>query len=110
MTTTETLPESSGPGSVVLDIGGEVGAAAVYVPASLAGLEIEIRRDDEAWAGQHVAVRERVLPDRVVWAALFPSLRQGSYEIRVRGGDPDGPTDTFDVAGGRVAARHWQID
>jgi hypothetical protein len=109
MTSTETLPEPSRSGSVVLDIGGEVGAAAVYVPASLAGLEIEIRRDDESWAGRHVAVRERVLPDRAVWAALFPSLVEGSYEIRVRGGDPGGPTDSFDVWGGQVTARHWLL-
>jgi hypothetical protein len=110
MTTMETLPEPSGSGSVVLDIGGEVGAAAVYVPASLDGLEIEIRRDDESWAGRHVAVRERVLPDRVVWAALFPSLVEGRYEFRVRDGEPDGPTDFFDVSGGRVTTQHWLID
>jgi hypothetical protein len=95
---------------VVLDIGGEVGAAAVYVPASLAGFEIEIRRTGESWAGRHVAVRDRLLPGRVVWAALFPSLVEGSYEIRVRGADPDGPTDRFEVVGGRVTSRHWLSD
>jgi hypothetical protein len=110
MTTMETLPEPSGPGSVVLDIGGEVGAAAVYVPASLAGFEIEIRRDDEEWAGRHVAVRERVLPAGSVWAALFPSLVEGIYQIRVRGGDPAGPTATLAVTGGRVTTRHWLDD
>jgi hypothetical protein len=110
MTTMETLPEPSGPGSVVLDIGGEVGAAAVYVPASLAGFEIEIRRDDEEWAGRHVAVRERVLPAGSVWAALFPSLIEGIYQIRVRGGDPAGPTATLAVTGGRVTTRRWLDD
>jgi hypothetical protein len=103
----ETLPEPSGVGSVVLEIGGEVGAAAIYVPASLAGDEIEIRPIDEPWRGTHVAVRERVLPDRTVWAALFPALREGSYEIRVREGDPTGPTGSVAVTGGQVTVQHW---
>lgn len=103
----ETLPERSGVGSVVLDIGGEVGAAAIYVPASLAGLEIEIRGIDEPWRGTHVAVRERTLPDRTVWAALFPSLPEGSYEIRVRERGASGPTAPVKIVGGRVTAQHW---
>lgn len=103
----ETLPEASGVGTVVLDIGGEVGAAAIYVPASLAGDEIEIRGVDEPWRGKHVAVRERVLPDRTVWAALFPALNQGRYEIRVKEGDPAGPTGSVDVSGGHVTVQHW---
>ena len=108
-TTIETLPEPSGPGSVVLDIGGDVGAAAVFVPSSLAGVEIEIRRDGDPWEGRHVAVRERRLPDVTAWAALFPSLVSGGYEIRVRHGDPDGPTSRFTVAGGRVASVYWAV-
>jgi hypothetical protein len=106
----ETLPEPSGPGTVVLDIGGQIGAAAVYVPDSLADVEIEIRGTDEPWTGTHVAVRERLLPDGPVWAALFPSLTEGDYEIRVRGGDPAGPTGTVSVSGGRVASMGWACD
>lgn len=105
--TAETLPEASGIGSVVLDIGGEVGAAAIYVPASLAGEEIEIRAVGESWRGTHVAVRERVLPDRTVWAALFPALTEGGYEIRVKDGDPAGSTGTVAVTGGQVTVQHW---
>jgi hypothetical protein len=103
----ETLPEASGVGSVVLDIGGEVGAAAIFVPAELAGDEIEIRRLDEPWRGTHVAVRERQLPAGAVWAALFPALTAGRYEIRIKQGDPNGPTGSFDVTGGRVSNEHW---
>jgi hypothetical protein len=106
-TAVETLPEPSRAGSVVLDIGGEVGAAAIYVPASLAGVEIEIRGVEEPWCGTHVAVRERLLPDRTVWAALFPALREGSYEIRVKDGDPLGPIGSVAVSGGRVTVQHW---
>lgn len=103
----ETLPEASGVGSVVLDIGGTVGAAAIYVPAALAGTEIEIRGVDEPWRGTHVAVRERALADRAVWAAVFPALQAGRYEIRVRRADPTGPTTSVVVSGGRVTVRHW---
>jgi hypothetical protein len=104
----EHLPEPSGSGSVVLDIGGTVGAAAVYVPESLDGREIEIRAVGSPWAGQHVAVRERTLADGSVWAALFPSLPEGAYEIRVRHGAAGEPTTLVDVAGARVATVHWQ--
>jgi hypothetical protein len=103
----ESMPEPSAAGSVVLDIGGDVGAALVYLPGSLAGREIEIREVSEPWQGQHVAVRERLLPDATVWAAVFPSLRAGGYEIRVRGGDPAGPTTRLSVSGGGVTALHW---
>jgi hypothetical protein len=97
----ETLPESSGPGSVVLEIGGSVGAVAVNVDPSLAGQEIEIREVGRPWAGRHVAVLRRDLPDGPTWAALFPSLIEGSYEIRVIG-TADGPTATVEVVGARV--------
>jgi hypothetical protein len=93
-------------GSVVLDIGGECGAAIVHAPPSLDGLEIEIRRRGTAWDGKHVAVRPRRIPDGVVYAALFPELIQGDYEVRVRGGGPDGPATPVAVHGGRVSQAH----
>ena len=99
----EQLPGPSGPGSVVLDIGGDVGAAIVYAPASLAGGEVEIRRRGAPWDGTHVAVRPRHLPAGVTYAALFGPLAQGSYEVRVRDAETDGPLAAFDVAGGRVS-------
>jgi hypothetical protein len=63
---TETLPDPSGPGSVLVDIGGDVGAAVVTTPPSLDGEEIEIRPDPGEWTGRHVAVRPRPLPDRTI--------------------------------------------
>jgi hypothetical protein len=93
-------------GSVVLDIGGDRGAAIVHTPPRLDGLEIEIRRRGTAWDGTHVAVRPRRIPDGVVYAALFPELRQGDYEVRVRGSVPDGTAATVSVQGGRVSQAH----
>ena len=50
----------SGPsekGSVLIDIGNDVGAVVVTTPSSLIGSEIEIRRCGTSWDGTHVAVR-----------------------------------------------------
>jgi hypothetical protein len=99
----EVLPDASGPGTVVLDIGGDIGAAAVEVPPSLEHHEIEIRRSGTEWSGEHVAVRERPLGTGTIWAALFPSLRTGSYQIRIKG-DSASDLGGFDVTGGRVTA------
>jgi hypothetical protein len=90
-------------GSVVLDIGGDVGAAIVQTSAALVGSEIEIRPCGAAWDGTHVAVRPRHIPDGEMYAALFPALRHGTYEIRRRG-DTEGPVASLNVEGGRVAA------
>ena len=93
-------------GSVVLDIGGDRGAAIVQTPPSFEGLEIEIRRSGAAWDGTHVAVRPRRVPAGVVYAALFPELRQGDYEVRLRGGVPDGTATSVSIQGGRVSQAH----
>lgn len=95
------LTGTSEVGSVVLDIGGDLGAAIVYTPANLVGLEIEIRREGTAWDGTHVAVRARSVPGGEVHAALFPGLQQGRYEVRVRG-DDEGLIAAIDVEGARV--------
>jgi hypothetical protein len=100
---TRHLTEPSERGSVVVDIGGDVGAAIVSTPASLVGSEIEIRRCDAAWDGTHVAVRERHVSGGVQHAALFPCLEHGNYEVRLRG-DAAGPVSTLTVEGGRVSA------
>jgi hypothetical protein len=100
--TGEQLPEPSQPGSVVLDIGGDVGAAIVAAPAALTGAEIEIRQHGAPWDGTHVAVRARHLPSGVTHAALFARLTPGGYQVRVRGGSREGPVTTFEVEGGRV--------
>lgn len=96
----------SGPseeGSVVVDIGGDVGAAIVSTPATLVGSEIEIRRCDAAWDGTHVAVRERQVSGGVLHAALFSGLQFGRYEVRLKG-DAASPVATLTVEGGRVSA------
>lgn len=89
-------PGTAGP--AVLELGREVGAAVVYATAALDRAEIEIRAGGGDWDGTHTAVRRRPGAP-AVYAALFFGLRQGSYEIRVRG---TGPAQTIQITGGRV--------
>ena len=90
-------------GSVVVDIGGDVGAAIVSTPPSLVGSEIEIRRLGTPWDGTHVSVRDRHVSGGVQHAAFFPGLGSGTYEVRLRGDDA-GAMAAFTVEGGRVSA------
>jgi hypothetical protein len=101
----EALPGPSAAASVLTDIGGTVGAAVLYVPESLAGLEIEIRSAGGAWDGTHTAVRERHVGASVIWAAFFGSLAAGRYELRVRA-DRRRVLD-LEVCGGHVAEVSW---
>ena len=87
------------------DVGGEVGAAVLYVPEALAGLEIEIRPVGLPWDGTHTAVRRRDLGDSVLWAAFFGSLAAGRYELRVR--ENDERSLELEVRGGHVAEASW---
>ena len=101
----DTVSGPSGAGSVLADIGGDVGAAILHVPPSFAGREIEIRAAGTAWDGTHTGVRERHVQGSVFWAAFFGSLRAGRYELRLRG---DGSrTVAIEVVGGRVTEARW---
>jgi hypothetical protein len=103
----EQLPPPSQSGSVVLDLGGQIGAAVVYTPLDLLGSEIEIRPAGGQWTGAHTAVRERHAPDGVVAAALFEKLPAGTYELRLRPPIDDAPAARIEVTGGRVAQTRW---
>jgi hypothetical protein len=92
-------------GSVLADVGGDVGALVLYVPEVLDGLEIELRPSGRDWDGTHTAVRPRVLDHGVVWAAFFGSLPCGRYDLRVRGDDTRHVTVAVD--GGHVSEHRW---
>jgi hypothetical protein len=104
----EPPPKPPGVGAVVLDIGGDIGAAIIYAPSRLGGQELEVRRLGAPWDGTHVAVRECRLPGGTRWAALFGSLHHGSYETRLKG-DGTSPVLAFEVTGGRVADADWPV-
>jgi hypothetical protein len=102
----ETTVAPSGPGSVLLDIGGSRGAAIVFTGRELSGAEIEIRSAGSAWEGVHVGVLERRVAGRSCWAAVFGPLWEGEYETRLKG-RPVTEVLAFRVEGGRVTSAHW---
>jgi hypothetical protein len=91
-------------GTVVLDIGGDVGALVVHTPADLGGLEIELARRNEDVAFVHTAVRERHLLDGTVHAAVFAEVPAGSYTLVGIGSRPSIPVA---VTGGHVTELRW---
>jgi len=97
----------AGQGSVLLDIGGEVGALVVTMPAAMEGVEVELDRASSGGHGHrpHVAVVNRPVADGQVPSLVFPELVEGSYGLCLKGS-----TDVrlvVDVRGGEVATAEW---
>jgi len=69
------MPPSEQPadaaGIVIVDIGGDAGAAVITTPPELAGAQIEIRAEGTEWDGSHTAVHERQGPGNTTSAAVF---------------------------------------
>jgi hypothetical protein len=101
----ETAHGPTGAATVLTDIGGDVGAAVVYVPEHLAGLEIEIRAVGAEWDGTHTGVRERHVGGAVLHAGFFGTLHAGRYEVRLR--DDDARAVPIEVCGGAVTEARW---
>ena len=125
----------AGQGSVLLDIGGDVGALIVTMPPDLEGMEVEIApeadlgHDAERHEGHeaahegghdhdhhgghahghphrpHVAVVNRPVQGDRVPSLVFPELVEGRYGLYEKG-----TTDVHlvvDVRGGEVATAAW---
>jgi hypothetical protein len=97
----------AGTGAVVLDIGGNVGALIVTMPAEMAGVEVEICPAGSRPAGHvpHVAVVARPTPDGPVYSLVYPELEEGSYSLNER--HRDEVALTVRVIGGEVAQATW---
>src|SRR4029077_18349005 len=96
--------DPSGDGTVVLDIGGDVGAIVLQTPHELAGMEIDIFRLGDDRPAMHTAVRARHLPGGHVHAAVYPKVPAGDYVIPAVGALPSLPVTG---AGGRVPEITW---
>jgi hypothetical protein len=124
---TEGTAGPTGPGTVLLDLGADIGALILYTPAEMDGVEIEISRDDEpgahdshdshgaggadgAHAGgahthrTHSQVRQRPMPSATKYAAVYPGLTEGQYTIWR---DADSPAGTVVITGGQITNYHW---
>lgn len=76
--------ESSGVqgGSVILDIGGDIGALIVYLPDSFAGTEINISVADGSAPFTHTGVHPRSTPNgNHRLTAVYPELMTGDYQL-----------------------------
>ncbi|TQJ06663.1 hypothetical protein FB475_6329 [Kribbella jejuensis] len=98
----------AGQGPVLLDIGGDIGALVVAMPAELEGKEVEIRpvdhRPDDGPL-RHVAVLGRTFTGRTLHSAVFPDLPAGRYALSLR---PDGEERLrASVTGGQVCYSAW---
>jgi len=83
-------------GSVVLEVGGLVGALVLYASEQFAGAEVDVVRLGEPGHTTHSAVRQRQLaPGRQAFAAVYPGLPAGDYRV-------DGCRQLVRVDGGRV--------
>jgi hypothetical protein len=122
-TVTEAHNACAGLGAVLLDIGGDIGALVVEMPASLVGLEVEVRPIDgirdhgsghlahEHLAHQHlahVAVVARPVADGHLPSLVFPELPSGRYELFEKG-RPGAVALSVEVEGGRVTSASWPI-
>jgi hypothetical protein len=104
---TESVAGPSGPGTVVLELGADVGALVLLTPAEMDGREIEISRDDPAAGAArrtHSQVRPRHMPAATKYAAVYPDLPAGSYTIWA---DEQRPAGHVVITGGRVTNWSW---
>jgi hypothetical protein len=95
----------AGQGSVLLDIGGEVGALVVHTHPGMLGTEVEIRpagghHDHSHHHLPHVAVLNRPVGGAPVPSLVYPEVVEGRYELCVKG--THNVLLTVDITGGSV--------
>lgn len=93
----------SGMGTVVLDVGGDIGALVIHTGQADLGREIEVSPVDGG-PRTHAAVRRRDLRDGSVFSAVYPGLPAGRYVIWH---DEDTPRGEIDVYGAAVTECVW---
>ena len=101
---TESAAGPSGPGTLILELGADVGALVLFTPAELDGREIEISRDDQVARRTHSQVRPRHMATGTKYAAVYPDLPAGVYTIWA---DERRPAGRVVIAGGRVTNWSW---
>ena len=91
----------TGAGSVVLELGGDIGVLVLHAPAELHGREIEISGSNPGdLRTTHALVRERHTSSGVGFAAVYPGVPAGEYTVWR---DADTPVGTVTIVGGEVS-------
>jgi ABC-type Zn2+ transport system substrate-binding protein/surface adhesin len=117
---TEVENPFAGQGSVLLDIGDDIGAVVVAMPAEMEGVEVEIRPEhghaqahshDHHHDGHghdhhpHVAVVNRPVAGGQLPSLVFPEVAEGRYGLYLK--ETDVRRLTVRVAGGQVTSAEW---
>ena len=117
---TEVENPFAGQGSVLLDIGDDIGALVVTMPAEMEGLEVEIRPEHGPARGHshdhhqyghghdhhpHVAVVNRPVAGGMLPSLVFPEVSEGRYGLYLK--ETDVRRLTVRVAGGEVTSAEW---
>jgi hypothetical protein len=100
-------PPGPSEGAVFVEVGEGVGAAVIHTEPDLDGVELEIRPASGEWRGVHTAVRQRRFAGAVECAAVFGSLPEGDWELRVKGSIDARPALAIRVLGGSVVEAPW---
>jgi hypothetical protein len=82
---TEERANLAATGSVMLDIGEDVGALVVHVDSPLLGHEVEARSATENGRAIHADVLERRTAHGPQYAAVIPALLAGRYTVWLDG-------------------------
>jgi len=99
------LDDPSYPGSVVLELGADIGALVIYTGADQLGREIEISPVGSSPGRRtHAAVRERRANGCIRYGALYPELPAGHYMIWQ---DATTAVGMIRVPGGAIAEFAW---
>jgi hypothetical protein len=101
---------TAGQGLVMVDVDADTGALVLLAPAWMAGSEIEISPvADDGTPGprQHVAVLARRAGSQVVYAAVYPSLTAGRWQLWAP--DDGAPVLAVHVPGGRIVQAWWPV-
>ena len=96
----------SGQGTVVLNIGANIGALVIHTPGSLHGHEIEVTPVEDHSTRTHAAVRARYVRGGVRWSVVIDSLPAGRYAVWR---DPVTVLAEVDVTGGAVTEYEWPV-
>ncbi len=92
--------------SIFLGISPDRGTAIIFTDEALDGSELEIRRAGGPWAGIRAGVERHHVKEVVCFAAVFPGLAVGDYQVRV-GGFHFGDQVHLPIDGGQVTEITW---
>jgi hypothetical protein len=93
------------PESVVLDLGGDIGALILYTDPAMLGVEVEISACEEDDRRSHKEVLERQINGHPVYSAVFDNVRAGRHTLWL---DDKARERNVVVTGGVVAEVDWR--